>query len=636
MSTIYKAERSLLTHLRTLCVSSLLSLSLFGSEFYQLPANINDFADNKRLEKEMLKQWNWNMNAFTRISIAGNPWINEHDYPRSNYIDPLEVDADEASIIQPITWTAFPNRISWYFSESQGNPYRVPDELLYALVDEGRLNPDQKALKKWISYIDQQNGNKNLEKELKRLLHAHPGFASTDLSNFAPIAIPTDICPVVNWKQDPKEWSKGKYENFYAPSGPRGWKDEYNEWVVTRNAEGQITKVSFTAENPEYWVTLWRVDPTRVLSLYRELVNKNVKLEDLYLKDKDGNYVKDYEDKYVYNPLNRWNYGNTATDNGGGAVHLTSPPNTVSAEVFIAAAATIIRRIPSADYNPQENNCYSQYGLSFRNSDPNIGFQVNQIVKNIGVPLTLNNPVALYMQTPDFSNYKTPDGTDASRFFKVVRGKTAKEAGQKYDQILHATFEVPKDLNYTVSDILINNQQIWWGSQIAETFNQALAGKAYTKMPRPEPSPQPAVVNNNFITPWPQALAKYDVLMAVWNQHDIKAATIPLIPPAVYPGTVLTKMGFSNVDRGEDTKIVYTKPDGTIEPGIKVTITGKVPYTRGFIIDAQTSLKPVLYLIDIEVGENVKAGQYGVQIITKGHKTKIPSPASLTVRAKED
>ena len=32
---------------------------------------------------------------------------------------------------------------------------------------------------------------------------------------------------------------------------------------------GQITKISFTAENPEYWFTLWEVDPEKVLVLYQ-------------------------------------------------------------------------------------------------------------------------------------------------------------------------------------------------------------------------------------------------------------------------------------------------------------------------------------------------------------------------------
>ena len=117
------------------------------------------------------------------------------------------------------------------------------------------------------------------------MLSKHPKLNSKDLSNFAPLAVPTDICPVVNWQQDKKEWELDSNRNNFGPGGPRGWKDEYNEWVVTRNEQGQITKINFTSENPEYWFTLWHVDPNKVLELYKKIVNKNVVLEDLYLKD---------------------------------------------------------------------------------------------------------------------------------------------------------------------------------------------------------------------------------------------------------------------------------------------------------------------------------------------------------------
>ena len=76
----------------------------------------------------------------------------------------------------------------------------------------------------------------------------------------------------------------------FGPAGPRGWKDEYNERVTTRNSDGKNTKVSFTAET----------------------------------------ILRDHRGLPVYNPLNEWNYGNRATAISGGAAHLTSPPNTVA------------------------------------------------------------------------------------------------------------------------------------------------------------------------------------------------------------------------------------------------------------------------------------------------------------------
>lgn len=601
---------------------------------YQLPANINDFAGEPAKLEKMKQLWNWNMNAFNLMAITGNPWTNQFDYPRVNYFNPMTTSSrpENLKVIDPVTWTAFPNRVDWYFSTSQYNPYQIPKALIYPLVDNGRLNKNDLALKKWIKYQDAINGTQ-LYKTLNELLKKFPALASRDLSNFAPLPVPTDICPVVNWDQDPSQWQTGEQKNAFGPGGPRGWKDEYNEWVVTRNEQGKIIKVSFTAENPEYWFSLWHVDPNKVLELYHQLVSDKVKIEDLYLTNKKGKPVLDYRGKFVYNPLNKWNYGNTATSNGGGAAHLTSPPNTVGAEMYLGAAATIIRNLSEANYSPQNNNCASQYGSSFRNSDPNIGYQVNQIAKNVGLSVTLSNPIALYMQTPEFSNYKTPDGTDPASFFTVVRGKTAQQDGRQYDQILHATYEVPEDKGYTVSDITIAGQQIWWGAQIAETFNQALAGTAYKDLPVIDGVVYPAVTDNPQANPWAQPLVKYEVLKAVNDQPKINNATIPLLPPVVHPGMRLKDMALEAIDGKRDVTIVYTRPDGSEEKGITVTLKAAHPMGDGQVTGKHGVFETIVYVIDIDIDENVQPGQYGVRVTNLGSPEQVSVPGNLTITA---
>jgi hypothetical protein len=126
-----------------------------------------------------------------------------------------------------------------------------------------------------------------------------------------------------------------------------------------------------------------------------------------------------------------------------------SPPNTLGAEVYLAAAATLLRNV--SNYDEQSMICCSLYGQPFRNSDPHIGFSVNQIVKNLGLTVALADPVGLYIQEPDWSTYKTPDGAPASEFWTVTRGNSP-------NQILHAVFAVPASKGYTVSDITINDQ----------------------------------------------------------------------------------------------------------------------------------------------------------------------------------
>ncbi|WP_424094658.1 hypothetical protein [Moorena producens] len=271
-------------------------------------------------------------------------------------------------------------------------------------------------------------------------------------------------------------------EDNYGPSGPRGWQDEYCEWSVTRNAQGKITKIMFTCENREYWYTLWEVDPNVVLGLYQKLVSPEVKIEDLYLRNQQGNLVIDpATGRPAYNDRNAWNSTTTA-----GAVHLISNPNSLSAEVFLAGQATVLRRDvagnPITDKN-QLINC-SRYGTPNRNSDPTIGASVNGLVRGTGAPgsglrISLANPVGLYIQEPSFNTYElpfdAPEYAKPSDYWKVIRGRK-RDSGEEMDYILHAVYEVPEELGFTVSDITINGFNIEYGAQIAQTFQIALAG----------------------------------------------------------------------------------------------------------------------------------------------------------------
>lgn len=305
---------------------------------------------------------------------------------------------------------------------------------------------------------------------------------------------------------------KGPEDPNYGPRGPRGWQDEYCEWSVTRSSQGKITKVMFTCENREYWYTVWDVDPAVVLRLYQELVGPQVQLENLYLRDEKGNPIIDAETgRPAYDDRNKWN---STTTNG--AVHLVSDPNSLSAEVFLAGQATVLRQ--NAQGNPitdknQLINC-SLYGAPNRNSDPTIGAVVNALVRGTGEPgsgvrISLKNPVGLYIQQPSFDTYElpldAPRNAQPSDYWKIVRGRKRQD-GEDMDYILHAVFEVPEDQGFTVSDITINGFNIEFGSQIAQTFEIALAGLPLPQLTPPEsflcagdsqnPLPRPSVLRD--------------------------------------------------------------------------------------------------------------------------------------------
>ena len=448
------------------------------------PANNNDFLPNEQeQEKELRARWSDNLNRFTEQTLQNDPWSSINQPAPTHYYNPLTTDIPAGTKGAPITWTAFPNRIKFFF-------------------------PNVGQRKQW-EYADDgppQGG-------------PYPG-----------------------------------------PTGPRGWQDEYCEWSVTRNAQGQITKVMFTCENREYFYTLWDVDPGVVLRIYKQLVGEQVVLEDLYLRDDRGNPIIDPATaRPAYNDRNKWNNSTTH-----GAVHLISNPNSLSAEIFLAGQATVLRE--TAQDNPitdpsQLINC-SRYGTPNRNSDPTIGATVNNLVRSAGVRISLENPVGLYIQEPNFGVYQlpftAPSDASASDYWKIVRGRR-REGDEDVDFILHAVYEVPPELGFTVSDITINGFPIDFGSQITETFQIALSGLPVPQL-APSQSYQCAGTNLNPL-PRPYVLR-----------------SLPVLQVGLRSG--INNMRISQGERAENIALFAFDSDrnATIEftggPGVRVEKTG--------------------------------------------------------------
>jgi hypothetical protein len=368
--------------------------------------------------------------------------------------------------------------------------------------------------------------------------------------------------PSVGQRTQWKYADEGPPDSNYIPPGPRGWQDEYCEWSVTRNAEGKITKVMFTCENREYWYTLWDIDPNVVLRLYQELVGSQVKLEDLYLRDDKGNLVVDpATGRPAYNDKNQWNCNTTK-----GAVHLISNPNSLSAEIFLAGQATILRRDVKGNAITDTNdliNC-SKYGTINRNSDPKIGAEANALVRGTGTPgsgkrISLENPVGLYIQEPSFGTYELPSSapSDAkpSDYWKIIRGHKRQD-GEEIDYILHAVYEVPQELGFTVSDIAINGFNIDYGAQITQTFQIALAG-----LPLPQVTVD-ALICADDPKPLPRAyfLREREVL-SVAERSGLNMQ--------IEPGTTVQNVVLEAINCDRNTTIEFVG-----EPGITVEITG--------------------------------------------------------------
>jgi hypothetical protein len=112
---------------------------------------------------------------------------------------------------------------------------------------------------------------------------------------------------------------------------------------------------------------------------------------------------------------------------------------------------------------------------------PVSGQNVNSLVYNNKLKISLTNPIALYGQLPDFSQFKMPDSAEGYKIedcYKIIRGTDVNPGTTFYpnNMILHARFEVPAGAKFKLSDILVKGFPLKWGSQIADVFKVQLAG----------------------------------------------------------------------------------------------------------------------------------------------------------------
>ena len=433
----------------------------------------------------------------------------------------------------------------------------------------------------------------------------------------------------------------------YYPYGPRGWQDEYCEWAVTKNASGQIIRIDFTCENPEYWNSLWLTDPNKVLTLYQTILDKpQITLADLSLPGVTNPITQGP----VYNPLNKWNSGTVSDDSQGGAIHLTSTPNTLQTEIGLATAATVQRNNPSGttgntSWPSSQYNallCDAQYGQKNRNSDPNIGGTVNSFVTAANM-VTLADPPGLYIQMPNFSTYAAPHGDDVSQFWTIKRGSLTlnDQSGNKLpgNFILHAVFEVPVSKGYTVSDITIGGVPITWGSQVAATFKMQIVASAYAGT---KPAGYDAVGNTSPSNTFAQPLQLFyaDFFNAAYNTMVPNPVNNPIsllsnstfIPSVI----LLSNNGASMVITCATCTAVAgnpaTYPNVSFDdPGITAVVTSVQNNVNYAVPGNSMPSNNTAIFITVSVAKNTIPGARSVFITNPGQALSTAMPALLMV-----
>lgn len=541
---------------------------------FSVPAFIQDFPEGSPQDADLKELWN--------INIEG--WITQAMPPTPSFFyDPTKKDiptptTSEPNLgkIYPVQWSAFPGRLDQYYSKNRSSnppsPYQLSDDQLYQLADLGNYTDDH-------------------------------GKTQT----FGPI--PKKLCPQAIWPAGfvPGVLSDGV--QTFGPYGPRGWLDEYCEWSAARDGNGNLIRIDFSCENPEYWNSLWKIDPAKVVQLYNDTLNFNAPLSqhvtvtpaDLSMPFKDPD-----TQRLAYNPLNKWNSGPVAIRTGdpakftGGVMHLTSTPNTLQTELGLAGSSTPQYLPPSGSRNdPQVLICCGKYGQEYRNSDPHIGFSVNQIVGGSSLldsyaDVCLANPVGLYLQNltspdnfkfgPAINPAKLPAGAAASDIFQIVRGSANvvdPVTGSNFpgSLILHVACQIPAAWlsvypNLTLKDILIGADPIKYAGQIARQFQVGL----YVRPVKTDAVPKDAACSSSTPT---AGAPQQCMFTAMWDgyynaQEEIAptgmtmrlASNTTFIAPKILSyGPSVSLVVICNKPANPMT-MTFVKPDGNPDPNI--------------------------------------------------------------------
>lgn len=290
-------------------------------------------------------------------------------------------------------------------------------------------------------------------------------------TNFDQFVDPTEIdFPIdgerqIQWSAFPATQRSGTLrQRWERVDADRRLQDEYCEWSVERNEAGDIVRVTFTTETPEYFAHLLSVDEQLALDLYERFGGARPSAG--ALRDAQGNYVAA-------------NASNSAVD--GPIVHLSQGSNTLGAAVRLAAEATILRERngqPVTD-PPSLVEC-GGLGEPLRNSDPQIAAAVNNLAAR-GMDVSLAIPPGLYLSGIITNGMRTPDGANPATFWTVERGDA--------DHPVRARFQVPLELGYTVSQITLNGLPVGFGSQLAQGVGVRLRALAKAGNHKPQRRP---------------------------------------------------------------------------------------------------------------------------------------------------
>jgi hypothetical protein len=427
---------------------------------FQPPANLKDFDLSTANKDRLYEEWDKRINmSFKSVLDATEEGSGEKIYPR--FYSPLNVPSGITPIERSITWPGFPRVYdNWVNIESNPKPENF-----------ARVHLAAEVLRPFVSALFQVVDNK--------------GEVIDEFFQYVP------FIPGSGFQMLPYDDS-GSIDQSGGFALEERVQDEYLEWHVERTGN-KVTKITYTAEGPEYWEVLANNDKALALELYRKYISSDVKSSDIFWQtdvagpiitiDAENNSnqrITGYTKragwlKGEYNPHNIWNTRR-------GAMHLIQRNNSLSAEIRLAADAT--RRWafrsdltpPNLDGNDRFRltGCGGFGGIN-RNSDPTIGYSVNEIMLN-DLAVTLSDPVGLYISEIQLSGLKDPIGKLLARedVLNISRG----DENPSKPRILRFTISPPVGADYGLEQCTLDGRPLSTGGPIARQTSITIYGEA--------------------------------------------------------------------------------------------------------------------------------------------------------------
>lgn len=264
--------------------------------------------------------------------------------------------------------------------------------------------------------------------------------------------------------------------------------EEYMEWRTVRDPAGKITRVEITTEVQEYWITLARHDPVKLLARVAQFASEPTIPYQAVYGSVNPNAPSTTPDQReagfrsmmlprrgtLLPPRSPYNNGQKAI------CFLSQSVNSLGAAVFLAAFAGFPYAAVVGDGDPRPLTgaeaiaSTKQSAVDCRNSDPTIvGAVIGQAFQ--GRQIALDDPPGLYITNVNAARLRQPDGQTLvpESWFNQMRGVPSDDGRPRAQRLV---LEVPADLPFVVGDLIDSQtgETIDFGWQIAQLVKVGL------------------------------------------------------------------------------------------------------------------------------------------------------------------